>query len=252
MMLVGTNKDARFPARGQFHVPWRGDARASLALGCRRMGCGQMFQILCCILVTIMFGSTVFASPSAGTQGKRISYNTTGMAHFGRWEPAVCLNDCRTGKWGFVGKLASNFSHGGIHHRFRKVPVGSHASDIQILDADEPESSDKPCCQLVDDGTSDVGNSFMPSGQLCLRLLPVLLVIDLCSLLAPSIYFYIFHYVFWISTEKFCRYLLTFISKAHRCADRLPGNLGCWTGHRSLLWRRHQARQRDISKCSTG
>lgn len=66
-MLTVINIVARFPARGQFHPVNLDGARASLALGCRRMGCGQHFKIQRGVHVTVVFGFAGLAGPVAGT-----------------------------------------------------------------------------------------------------------------------------------------------------------------------------------------
>jgi hypothetical protein len=72
-MLTEVNIAARFLPNREFHRRHR-SASAPRTASCRRMGCGHLSQVFCCILVAIMLGTTLaapwaltFHPPSAAT-----------------------------------------------------------------------------------------------------------------------------------------------------------------------------------------
>ena len=171
-MLSVLNTVARFPAKGQFHRSRR-RARAALALGCHRIGCGHIAQIGSGVSVPVVNSATSGAGPLSDRSREFIFYHPARRARLTRREPAVDHDNRTSGQNSFVLSLSSDFSEGCVENRFGYPPSG-HPANAQVFDPDEPEVSNDTGRELVDDVFANVGDTLVKSRELLSRLLPVL------------------------------------------------------------------------------
>lgn len=141
--------------------------------GCRRMGCGQVFQVGCGILVSVMYDAARWTGPFSDRQRERINHSPAVGTRFRRPIPTVGHYHRGVRQGRFVDKLTSNFSHRSVYDGFRQSGA-DHSLDTQILDSDDSKIADNLCRHLMTRVLADVGNLQMHSLDLGLRLLPVL------------------------------------------------------------------------------
>lgn len=176
MMLSREHTVARFLPNQEFHVGREANVSAPRTAGCYRIGCGQLFQVLGCVLISVVFGPAAWTCPTPCTQRQHIKDVPTDRASLTRWEPSIDHNDVAPGKRRLVPEMTSNLGQTSIHNRSRQAGA-DHAIDCQVFDSYPAEVFDETCRELVGHVVSDVGDVFVQTSELGLGFPPILPVL---------------------------------------------------------------------------
>jgi len=169
-MLTKVDIVARFLPSREFRLPRK--TSAPRTADCRRMGCGQLLQVLCGVVITVMMSTASIASPAPLSEHEVRVDDTASRARFARRVPAVGCDHEAVSEGRLVVKLSGNLCHGCVHNRFGKS-CSSHSLHAQVLNSDEAEVSDYLCGQFVRHVLPNVGNVFVKSSELRFGLAPV-------------------------------------------------------------------------------
>lgn len=121
----------------------------------------RRFNILCCILISIVMGSALGAIPLTNVEWKSFNDVATRGTHLAGWEESVNYLFDLPIPFTFICEHVSEHTHPHIGYNTSKTVIGCHATHVQVFDANDIESANQVGSELVQTVRSAVTNVFM-------------------------------------------------------------------------------------------
>jgi hypothetical protein len=132
----------------------------------------RRFNILCCILISVVLGATLGAVPFAQVERQLLNnVPTRGTRLTGREEPVNNLFSFPI-SFAFIGEHVSEQTHTYVRYSSSKTVVSYHTTHVQVFDTDDVEPSHKVSGELVQIIRPTVADVFMQSSDFYTLPLP--------------------------------------------------------------------------------
>ena len=131
-------------------------------------------DILCCVLVSVVFCVAAWTSPLAHVEGQAFDDVATSRASFAAGVEAVDLQKLPTIPGAFVREESQEHTPSGVRNYSGEAVVADHPGDVQILDDDHLVLVNDSCRKLVHLVAATVGHLGVKTSELDASLVPVL------------------------------------------------------------------------------
>ena len=123
------------------------------------------FNVFCCILISIVVGTTFGAIPFAHVERQTFNNVPTRRACLTGWEEPVNNFFSFPVSFALIGEHVSEHAHAYIRYRTSKTMVGYHAPHVQVLDADDIKPAHQVGRELMQIVSPAVTNMLVQSGN---------------------------------------------------------------------------------------
>lgn len=135
--------------------------RLSYILSTRFDGMSCRKYIKCCVVISVMVCTALWANPFAVSKGQGIVFATADVAEFGAGIESIDYSQFFPVPGTFVAEHLSERIETYFRDSAAEFPVSDHVADSKVFDRDNIIISDQPCCEFIQVILPGISNGFV-------------------------------------------------------------------------------------------